>query len=95
MADLGTLKNSVLDELITITDSEGLDPVEKYELVMARYANTGDTTLLEAAFNAAKNIEDVSYKGSALMQLLEEIELSQIEPAAQSEATDASAEKSE
>lgn len=89
MVDLSTLKNEVLDELINITDSEGLDPVEKFELIMTRYVNTGDTALLGAAFKAAKKIEDVSYRGTALMQLLEEIELSQAEIVAQDDITEA------
>ncbi len=84
MADLQKLKTQVLDELISLTDEGSLDPVDRYELVMTQYVSSGDVSLLEKAHGAAKEIEDPAQKGSALMQILEEIEIAQAEPSGDS-----------
>lgn len=79
MSDLTKLKNETLDELIKVTDEEGLEPEDKFELLMTRYIADGNTDLLTQALDVAKTIEDISMKGQALMQLLEEIDIAQIE----------------
>lgn len=91
MADLTQLKNVVLDELISLTDSNSLDPAERYDLLMTQYANSGDVTLLDQAVKAAKEISDVSVKGTALIQILEEINIAIDESSPMPEATDTGA----
>lgn len=79
MADLNKLKDQTLDELIKVTDEEGLEPEDKFELLMTRYVADGNTELLSQALSAAKQIEDISLKGQALMQILSEIDIAQTE----------------
>ncbi len=88
MGDLTKLKNEVLDELIKVTDEEGLEPQEKFELLLSRYVNDGDQALLSDALTAAKAIEDVTVKGQALMQLLEEIDIAQLDAASEQAVKD-------
>lgn len=79
MADLQNLKNELLDELIKITDETGVDPIDRFDIVMSRYLNTGETDLLTQATSIAKTIEDPKDRGNAMMQLLDEIDLAQSE----------------
>ena len=79
MSDLTKLKDETLDELIKVTDEEGLEPEDKFELLMTRYVADGNTELLAQALSAAKQIEDISLKGQALMQILSEIDIAQTE----------------
>ena len=79
MDEYTKLKNQVLDELIKITDEEELTPLEKFEFLMTQYASNGNTSLLNKAFISAQEIENVSEKGQALMQLLEEIDIAQVD----------------
>lgn len=90
MADLKQLKNQVLDELIVITDEADLSPLEKFDLTMTRYINTGDEGLLDKLYKTAKEIKDPKDRGSALMQLLEEIEIVQSKQAANQSGLQAS-----
>jgi len=84
--DLAKLKNEILDEIISIVDDADMEPVEKFDLLMVRYISTGDTALLVKAYDVTKSIQDSSEKGSTLMQLLEEIDLVEIEQAAEAES---------
>lgn len=79
MRDLKDLKNQILDELIAVTDGSGLQPEERFDLILTRYINSGDTKLLESALDAAKGIEDASPKAAALIQLLEEVDIAEVE----------------
>lgn len=79
MADLQKLKEQILDDLIVITDDTGMDPVEKFELLMTQYINSENVELINKLYDTAKGIEDVGIRGNALMQLLEEINLVQSE----------------
>ncbi len=79
MSDLTKLKDETLDELIKVTDEEGLEPEDKFELLMTRYVADGNTDLLPQALSVAKQIEDISLKGQALMQILSEIDIAQTE----------------
>ncbi len=85
MADLSKLKNEVLDELIKVTDEEGLEPQEKFEFLLTRYINDGDQSLLAEALVVAKSIEDTTAKGQALMQLLEEIDIARLDAETENE----------
>lgn len=89
MADLKNLKNQILDELIKITDSADLDPIERFDLTMTQYANSDDQSLLATAFKAAQQIEDVAPRGTAFMQLLEEIEIAQADQSVEPEKNEA------
>lgn len=77
MDELNGLKNQVLDDLIKIVDEDGLDPAERYEIIMARYDAIGDNSLLIKAYEVARDIEDNAVRGNALMQILEEINIAQ------------------
>lgn len=79
MADLNKLKDETLDELIKVTDEGGLEPEDKFELLMTRYVADGNTDLLTQALGVAKTIEDTSMKGQALMQILSEIDIAQVD----------------
>ena len=79
MDEYTNLKNQVLDELIKITDEGELTPLEKFEFIMTQYTSNGNTSLLNKAFISAQEIENVSEKGQALMQLLEEIDIAQVD----------------
>jgi hypothetical protein len=81
MDDLNGLKNQILDDLIKVVDEDGLDPAERFEIIMARYDVINDNALLAKAYEAAKAIEDIPTRGNALMQILEEINIAQSETA--------------
>ena len=95
MADLQNLKNELLDELIKITDETGVDPIDRFDIVMGRYMNTGETDLLAQATSIAKTIEDPKDRGNAMMQLLDEIDLAQSDDAGRQNEISNSASKAE
>lgn len=88
MDDLTNLKNQILDDLIGLIDEEGIEPAERFDLLLTRYLSAGDASLLQKAYEAAKSIEDSSARGNALMQLLEEVNIAQAEPAEQPAQTE-------
>ena len=52
--DLKQLKNQILDDLIKVTDQEGLTPVEKFDFTMTQFVNTGKEDLLSNAYEISK-----------------------------------------
>lgn len=89
MIDLTKLKDETLDELIKVTNEEGLEPEDRFELLMTRYVADGNTDLLPQALSVAKQIEDTTLKGQALMQILSEIDIAQTEEALDDEGDSA------
>ncbi len=83
MDELAKLKDQVLEDLIQVTDETDVDPADRFEILMSRYVNTGETALLNKAYDAAKAIPETAAKGSALMQLLEEINIAQADASAE------------
>lgn len=77
MANLQNLKQELLDELAKLTDESGIDPLDKFDVIMSRYMVTGDENLLSQAIEVAKTIEDPKERGNAMMQLLDEVDLAQ------------------
>lgn len=86
MDEYTKLKNQVLDELVKITEEDDLAPQEKFEFLMTQYISNGDISLLSKAFLSAQKIEETSERGQALMQLLEEIDIAQIDLEPEQEA---------
>lgn len=89
MDDLTQLKGQILDDLIVIVDETDVEPIDKFDILMLRYVNTGDAGLLSRLYEVTKTIPDPTERGSALMKLFEEINVFEAENAIPAEAAPA------
>lgn len=73
--DVQKLRNQVLDELIKLVDEVGVEPEDKYNIIISRYIAIGDTALLRDAYNIALTITSPKERAAALLQVLSEIDI--------------------
>lgn len=73
---LENLKAQVLNELTQLSDTTDIDPENRFRLMINLAVISGTTDSFEKAKKAASSIEEPTAKTRALMELLEEIDIS-------------------
>ncbi len=72
---LQALRDSVLDELGGMGDYFANSEEVSYEVLLTLARNTGNTALLDKTFEKIKAIDDPEQKSNALLELLDEVEV--------------------
>ncbi len=68
------IKEAALRDLIPLLNHLSLDPTQKFNLYRDIFENLKDYTVLEPAYNAAKEIPDENKRAEALLYLVESID---------------------
>ena len=71
--DLVSIKQHALDELIPLVDQLDQTPEERFKTLMMMIQASDNQSLVEAAYQAAHNIEDEKTKAQALLDIVNEI----------------------
>lgn len=72
--ELDNLKKEALQELRPLVDKLNLPADEKFDTLLLLIRSTDDKTLLSAAHDAAKSIEDENKRAQALLDVIKEID---------------------
>lgn len=72
--ELESLKKDALEELRPLVDKLDLPPEEKFDTLLLIIRSTDDQTLLAAAHEAAKLIENETKRAQALLDVIKEID---------------------
>lgn len=73
-SDLESIKKDALTELRPLVDKLELPPDEKFDTLLLIIRSTDDRTLVSAAHEAAKAIEDDAKRAEALLDVIKEID---------------------
>ena len=73
-SDLEDVKVNALRELRPLVDRLDLAPNEKFDIYFLIIKSTGDKTLMEPAYEAARQIEDEGKRAKALLDIIQEID---------------------
>lgn len=73
-SDLDGIKKSALEELRPLVDKLSLPADEKFDTLLLLIRSTDDKSLISAAHDAAKNIEDETKRAQALLDVIKEID---------------------
>lgn len=74
-AQLEGLRTEVLKGLVEVSDYMASDKDTSYDVLLMLARTTQNTSLLSKAFEKVKEIEDQKQRGDAMLDLLDEIEL--------------------
>lgn len=74
--NLQKLRGDILNELVGLKDYLIQSNDVSYEMILTLVRATGDSSLLELAFKKAQQIEDARQKADALIDILDEVEVS-------------------
>lgn len=77
---LDSLKQEALSQLRPLVDKLSLPADEKFDTLLLIIRSTDDQTLLDAAYQAAKNIEDETRRAQALLDVIKEIDFFSNQP---------------
>ena len=78
--DLDSIKKDALAELRPLVDKLDLPPAEKFDTLLLIIRSTDDKSLVGAAHEAAKAIEDESKRAEALLDVIKEIDFFSSQP---------------
>ena len=68
------IKEAALRDLVPLLGKVNMEPSQKFNIYRDIFENLGDYTVLESAYNAAKEIPDESERAEALLYLVESID---------------------
>lgn len=71
---LASIKKDVLIELRPLVDKLNISPEDKFDTLLLLIRNTDDSSLIEAAHEAAKGISDEARRAEALLEIVKEID---------------------
>lgn len=72
--NLESIKASALEELRPLVDKLNVTPQEKFDVILLLLRSTDDSSLIEQAHAAAKNIVDETSRAQALLDVIKEID---------------------
>lgn len=72
--DLNSLKTSVLTDLRPVIENVSIEPDEKYGLLSTLFNANRDSTLIEPAYIAAREITDDTKRAEALLKIVHDID---------------------
>lgn len=72
--DLATIKADALQELRPLVDKLNVTPQEKFDVILLLLRSTDDSSLVEQAHTAAKEITDETARAQALLDVIKEID---------------------
>jgi hypothetical protein len=72
--DLEEVKAHALTELRPLIERLGLSPSDKFDIFLLTIRSTRDRTLVEPAYDAARQIEDEDKRARALLDIIKEID---------------------
>ena len=68
--DVESVKTNMMRDLFPLMDQVDVDPERKWEIYKQMIDETGDTSMIGAAYEAVKGIEDEKIKAEALLYLI-------------------------
>lgn len=72
--DLDTIKGRALEDLRPLVEKLTVSNEEKFDIYLLFLRSSDDNTLIEPAYNAARNIEDETKRANALLDVIKEID---------------------
>ena len=72
--DLSSLKTSVLTDLRPVIDNVNIEAGEKYHLLSTLFKANKDSTIIEPAYTAARQIADDTKRAEALLEIVHDID---------------------
>ena len=71
--EISKIREAALRDLLPLLDKVNLDPSQKFDIYKEVFENAHDNTILEPAYNAAKEISDETKRAEALLYIIETI----------------------
>ena len=72
--DLDAIKGRALQDLRPLVEKLTVSNEEKFDIYLLFLRSSDDNTLIEPAYNAARNIEDETKRANALLDVIKEID---------------------
>ena len=74
MPSLDAIKGRALEDLRPLVEKLTVSNEEKFDIYLLFLRSSDDNTLIEPAYNAARNIEDETKRANALLDVIKEID---------------------
>ncbi|MCL2869237.1 hypothetical protein FWF48_00285 [Candidatus Saccharibacteria bacterium] len=73
-AELESVKTNALQDLKPLIDKLDISPEEKFDIYLLIFKTADDPSVVEPAYNVAKQITDEAKKANALLEIIKEVD---------------------